>query len=412
VRVQSDFEALYQTAAKLVGTDAKFTSARLYTMIQGGTDNSPIEAIPAAIAQGTSLLLGLWASGGADHVTQEITALKSAISTYGDKFTSLVVGISVGSEDLYRDSITGQQANAGIGAGPDVILSYINQVKSAISGTSLSAAPIGHVDTWTAWVNSSNTEVINALDWIGHDAYPYFQNTQQNSIDNAKSLFLQALDNTKGAVGSKPVWVTETGWPTTGKTEGYAVPSVQNAQTYWNQVACPLLGATNTWWYTLEDNDNATPNPQFGVTNGLSTTPYYDLSCTNITSASSSSSSSASGTATGSSGSAAATSVSVVSSGGGLSPTGAGNGIGSASVTTTAITSAATGSSGNSGSGSGSGSGSSAGNSTVTTAKISGTATGSGSKSSATVVATNGAPLVSGSFFGVIGALLAAFAAL
>ncbi len=356
-------------------------------------------------------MLGLWCSGGSDVVDNELAALKSAISTYGDSFTSRVVGISVGSEDLYRDSITGQQADAGIGAGPDVILSYINQVKAAVSGTNI---PIGHVDTWTAWVNSSNIEVINALDWIGFDAYPYFQNTESNGIESGKALFLEAMDNTKGAVGSKPVWVTETGWPVSGKTENLGVPSVANAQIYWNDVACPLLGATNTWWYTIEDNDNATPNPSFGVTNGnpLSTTPYYDLSCSNITSSSSSSASaSATGSSSGSSASASASASgsAVVSSGSGLSPTGAGNGEGSASVTTTSAESSATVSSG---------SGSAGGNGSVTTGspKASTTASETGSKTSSTSglnlpSGTNAGNVVSGSFVAVMGALMAVFVA-
>jgi len=81
----------------------------------------------------------------------EITALKSAISQYGDNFAKLVAGISVGSEDLYRSSPTGQAANAGIGADAATVASFISQVRDAIKGTSLGSAPVGHVDTWTAW---------------------------------------------------------------------------------------------------------------------------------------------------------------------------------------------------------------------------------------------------------------------
>jgi len=64
-------------------------------------------AIPAAITESTSLLLGIWASGGQAGVTNEIAALTAAITKYGTDFTDLVVGLSVGSEDLYRISPTG-----------------------------------------------------------------------------------------------------------------------------------------------------------------------------------------------------------------------------------------------------------------------------------------------------------------
>ncbi|KAF8854740.1 glycoside hydrolase [Acephala macrosclerotiorum] len=392
VRAQSDFESLFSTAKNLVGTSG-FTSARLYTMIQGGTTNTPTSAIPAAIAQDTTLLLTLWASG--TTFTDELAALKSAISTYGSELSGRVAGISVGSEDLYRNSPTGIAAGSTIGQEPSVIVDYISQVRSAISGTALSSVGVGHVDTWTAWVNGSNDAVINACDWIGVDAYPYFQNTETNGIDQGASLFNQAIDNTKGAVGSKPVWITETGWPVSGKTENLAVANTANAKTYWDQVGCPNFGVVNTWWYTLEDTDNsATPNPSFGIAPGtpLSTTPLFDLSCSNVTSASSSSAGSVkSTTATGSS--ASATGGVIASSGSGLSPSGMG-GSGS-NVTGSASTATATGSSSSNSTG---------GLSTSLKPTASATTTG------VATVGSSAANVLSGSFVAAIGGLIIAAA--
>jgi len=58
----------------------------LTSLQQGGSStNEPTSAIPAAISSGTSLLLGLWASGGEGGIQAEITALKSAIAQYGEK---------------------------------------------------------------------------------------------------------------------------------------------------------------------------------------------------------------------------------------------------------------------------------------------------------------------------------------
>lgn len=138
-------------------------------MIQAGTTNTPTQAIQAAINTKTSLLLGLWGSGGQTAIDNEIAALKSAVAQFGSAFTDLIVGISVGSEDLYRISPTGIENMSGIGAGPDVISNYISQVRSAIAGTAASSKPVGHVDTWTAWVNGSNNAVISASDFIGMD---------------------------------------------------------------------------------------------------------------------------------------------------------------------------------------------------------------------------------------------------
>ncbi|KAL9105539.1 MAG: hypothetical protein Q9187_008693, partial [Circinaria calcarea] len=200
---QSYFQSLFTTAQNLVGTSG-FTRARLYTTIQAGTVNAPIEAIPAAIATKTSLLLGLWASAGQTNIDNEIVALKSAINQYGTAFTDLITGISVGSEDLYRISPTGVINKSGIGAQPADIVNYIGQVRTAIQGTLASSKPVGHVDTWTAWVNGSNNAVISASDFIGMNAFPYFQNTMANSVENGNATFFDAYDATLAVVGSKP----------------------------------------------------------------------------------------------------------------------------------------------------------------------------------------------------------------
>lgn len=299
-QTQSSFEAQFNVAKGLVGAD-DFTSARLYTMIQDATTNTVISAIPAAIATNTTLLLGVWASETQAAFDNEMTALKDAISQYGSQIEGLVTGISVGSEDLYRISPTGIAANEGTGQEPTVLVDYISQVRSALAGTVLSSIPVGHVDTWNSYVNASNAAVIDACDFIGVDAYPYYQSTYTNSIDNAGDLFFSAYDQTVAAANGKPVWVTESGWPVSGATINLAVASTANAETYWQAVACKLESMNvNFWWYILVDSG---ANPSFGVTGSLSTTPLYNLAC----SASSSSSSSAASTATSVSSVAAAT---------------------------------------------------------------------------------------------------------
>lgn len=127
-------------------------------MIQGGTDNTPISAIPAAIASNTELLLGLWASAGQQSFNQELTALKSAIQQYPG-LGKLVTGISVGSEDLYRITDIGKENDpSGVGAGPGQLSTYIGEVRNLIKGTSLSAAPVGHVDTWVSTTSKTSVK--------------------------------------------------------------------------------------------------------------------------------------------------------------------------------------------------------------------------------------------------------------
>lgn len=149
------FTNLFTTAKALAGTDDAFTSARLYTCIQAGTTNTPSDAFQAAVNTNTSVLIGLWASAGQVIINNEIAALTTFLqSSSGAALASLTVGISVGSEDLYRISPTGVINNSGAGASPDDITNYIGQVKTAITSTAAKGALVGHVDTWTAWVRT------------------------------------------------------------------------------------------------------------------------------------------------------------------------------------------------------------------------------------------------------------------
>ncbi|PWY68014.1 glycoside hydrolase [Aspergillus sclerotioniger CBS 115572] len=423
-KFQADFEAEFKVAKNLVGTSG-FTSARLYTMIQAYSTSDVIEAIPAAIAQDTSLLLGLWASGGG--MDNELTALKSAISTYGEELGKLVVGISVGSEDLYRNSVEGVEADAGVGVNPDELVTYIKEVREAIAGTALSGAPIGHVDTWDSWTNSSNSGVVDAVDWLGFDGYPFFQSSMSNSIDDAKALFQESVEKTKSVAGDKEVWITETGWPVSGDSEGEAIASIANAKIYWDEVGCPLFGNTNTWWYILQDAAPTTPNPSFGIVgSNLTTTPLFDLSCNTTSSSSSAAASSATGSSTGSAGSVSGnkgtgslTSAGSAGAGGAAKPTftvgrpGGVNGTayGNGTYPARPSGSASARPSGGVISGSGSGSGSSGSGSSATSGQ-----SASGSSAAAAAASsglyTGSASSLSGSTFGAVVAVFLALAAL
>lgn len=282
-KVQADFEYEFNAAKNLPNTNGQFTSARLYTMIQHGTTNTVISAIPAAINTNTQLLLGLWASAGQANVNNEVAALKAAITQYGTKFTNLVVGISVGSEDLYRITPTGIANKAGAGAQPSELVNYIKQVRAAIKGTGLASKPVGHVDTWTAYDNNTNAVVVQNCDFIGVDAYPYFQTTMANSIGTANKTFYDAYQTTINRAQGKPVWVTETGWPVTGPQSNQAVASAANARIYWEDVSCSLIKkGVNLWYYTLQDNQWGTASPSFGIKPAgdlQQVQPVFNLAC-------------------------------------------------------------------------------------------------------------------------------------
>jgi glucan endo-1,3-beta-D-glucosidase len=277
-KFEADFEAEFTTAQNLVGAPGKFNAVRLYTNIQAYSQDDPIQAFQAAIKTNTSILLGVWASG-TTSIDNEINALKKAVDQYGQPFIDLVIAVSIGSEDLYRNSVVGISNKAGIGNQPEAIVGFINDFRNAFANTPLASKPIGHVDTWDVWPNATNNPVLDAVDWIGVDEYPYFENGKGNDIKNAPALFDKAYNAVVAVAGSKPVWVTETGWPVSGPNWDQAVPSVANAQYYWDNIGCrSLFGKIATFWYTLRDA-NTTDAPSFEITQDLSTTPTFNLTC-------------------------------------------------------------------------------------------------------------------------------------
>jgi len=277
-KFEADFKAEFTAAQGLKGAPGTFNAVRLYTNIQAYSKTDPIEAFQAAIDTDTKILLGIWTSQ-TNSIQNELTAIGNAVTKFGSKFTDLVIGISIGSEDLYRNSVTGVTNDAGVGADPDVIVKFISDYKKAVADTPLKSVPIGHVDTWDVWGNSSNKAVLDAVDWVGVDEYPYYENGKNNTIENAGYLFDRAFDAVVGAVGGKPIWVTETGWPLSGPTWDLAVPSVKNAKFFWDEVGCrQLFNKVPTFWYNLRDSNGANKQ-SFAITKDLSTKPSFDLSC-------------------------------------------------------------------------------------------------------------------------------------
>lgn len=281
-KTKSDFEKEMTAAQNLHNSPGLFNSMRIYTNIQHDTDDTPIEAFDAAVETNTTLLLGLWASD-VKSVDKEIKALKAGLDNLGEDLANLVVGISVGSEDLYRSSESGIENEAGIGASPKTIVKFIRDTRKALKGTLLEDKPIGHVDTWTAWGNKSNDAVLKELDFLGADVYPYYEYDKGNSFDNLTNVWGYIYGTAEDAAkrAGVPLWITETGYPHSGPTSGDAEASVDNAEAYWQQIGCgQLFGRTNTWWYNLGDS-NPDNEEEFGVSPKFDGETAFDLICPN-----------------------------------------------------------------------------------------------------------------------------------
>jgi exo-beta-1,3-glucanase (GH17 family) len=252
---QADWKKDFETMLALPGS---FPNARLFASSDCGT---LANAVPAAIATKTRLLVGVWTQDD-NHYEAEKAALLSVIKQHGHDW---MLAVSVGSEDLYRKEVPAS-----------AIARKIYDVRGMLSTVNAQSIKVGHVDTWTAWVDGANSEVIKACDFIGTDGYPYYQDS---SIDNAYNVFWESVQTVKDVVArvapGKPIWITESGWPQSGATLGAAVPSKANAQQYWSSVACSAFKQANTFWFILRDY---TANPSFGVLDA-NYKPIINLKC-------------------------------------------------------------------------------------------------------------------------------------
>lgn len=259
-KTQDDWAKDFATMKALPGY---FTSARVYASSDCDT---LVNAVPAAIAAGAQLLVGVWTEDEA-HYEAEKAALLSAVQQHGFDW---IVAVSVGSEDLYRGDTTAS-----------ALAQQIYDVRGMLSTVDgyTTDIQVGHVDTWTAWVDGANTAVIEACDFVGTDGYPYWQDTQANSVEQGYNLFWESMQNVEDVVNAAHpgawVWITETGWPVSGETSGQAVASVENAEAYWKSVACSAFNRAHTFWYSLQD---VGATPSFGVTDA-NYEALYDLSC-------------------------------------------------------------------------------------------------------------------------------------
>ena len=286
----------FNNAKSLVGTTG-ISSARFYTMINPGSTNQPLDIFGPASETGTSLLLGLYCSAGEEAFnTTELVALKAALDANKENFPTLVVGISVGNEDLYRQEAHESDPNTKLDAGdtPGNIIKYIGYTKDLLKQYSLDTViPVGHCDTWSAWeTNSDGGAVIPVVDFVGLNSFPYWEGS-----DNADMVW--HMTNAVAKVGDEvtkhgtpgalpPLWVTETGYPYAGNTLKDAIPSKSTAQEYWQGVGCDNYfdsghDPRNIWWFKLQSTPATTgvdAGLNWGVIQNLGdTTPVYDLSC-------------------------------------------------------------------------------------------------------------------------------------
>lgn len=163
------------------------------------------EVLPVAAAMGLEVLLGIWTGADDARNQQEIDAALDAAR----RFPHAIRAIVVGNEVLLRREMTAQRL-AGI----------INAVKARTEH------PVAYADIYEFW--RRNPIVAEAADRLLVHVLPYWDDPTPVSIGQVQAHVRTILDGMREAFPRARIEIGEIGWPSAGRTRGYAVPDRVN----------------------------------------------------------------------------------------------------------------------------------------------------------------------------------------
>ncbi|MCH8567926.1 MAG: glycosyl hydrolase [Balneolales bacterium] len=166
---------------------------------------------PIAHEMGFKVLAGAWIAGDAEKNLIEMDQL---IKLANDGFVDIA---AVGNEVLYRKELTEEE-----------LTENIKYVRSKITNSKI---PVSYVDAYYEFAGENS--ITQNCDVILCNCYPYWEGT---NFDNSLSHVRHMFDVVKQAAGDKPIFITETGWPSQGEGIGEAMPSAENALKYFLQI--------------------------------------------------------------------------------------------------------------------------------------------------------------------------------
>jgi len=229
------FDLGVQTGANTCKATADFTTdlqtlkpysntVRIYSLSQC---NAFMNIMPAIIKSGFKIVLGIWPDLNG-NMDAEKAALQSGLKQFG---ADNIVAITVASEALYRKDYSAE-----------TLAGLINDIRTLLNSLGFGYIPVGTADTWNEFIDLGNAPVINACDIVYLNAFPYWQG---QTIENATSSVFDSIMQAAGVIQSvnpkASFAVGETGWPTGGANYESAVPSVANAENFWDNGVMGLI---------------------------------------------------------------------------------------------------------------------------------------------------------------------------
>lgn len=182
--------------------------------------------------RGLKVAMGAWL--GPVTTAAGLAANEAEISALIDRARRGQVDLAiVGSEALLRGDLTPQQ-----------LLAYIQRVKAARPGLKVTYAD-------TAQQLLTHPEILAVVDVVFFNQYSYWEGRE---VRNAVATLHTAYQQLVKAAPGKRISVSESGWPTCGKTLGAAAPSLENANFYFlNAVSWARANKVNYFHFAAFD---------------------------------------------------------------------------------------------------------------------------------------------------------------
>ena len=194
----------------------------------------------AAKELGMKVWLGLWVDVDETVFEGEVDELARMLED-GEIDGSTVLGVTVGSEALYREDAT-----------IDQMLFYLGRVRNLLDTFGLSNLPVSIVDIEPMY--TAYPQLREEVDVTYINSFPFWEATP---IDTAVDYLAEKAGNLLSTSESrgKPFIVGETGWPSDGFIEGVGVASSENQQQYFIDAFCYMeQQGWEYYWFTGIDN--------------------------------------------------------------------------------------------------------------------------------------------------------------
>ncbi|KAG2181844.1 hypothetical protein INT44_008660 [Umbelopsis vinacea] len=202
---------------------AKFKQNGIINVRTYAQECNQLEQIVNAIATaggGMTVVAGVWIDGSEAGYQTEVSTLTKSLSS-NSKAKGYVSGVIVGNEVLYDNRMSAS-----------ALASKIDDVKSKVESYGLL---VGTAETPSTF----DPAIVSSSDFLVANIHPYFGKVSASSAGaNLKAQFMSL----KSKLNGKDVIIGETGWPTAGSANGQAVPSVQNLQSFVQQLQCENAG--------------------------------------------------------------------------------------------------------------------------------------------------------------------------